>query len=116
MKLSYGYFKVESNFSEIDGGCHYFRVIKLNGVKHLIIDNRMPIPLTDPSLENAYLRGFRLIEDISPQNPIVVNNLKLTFSWKDKNGDQFQMSVSNQIELDHFWRQFPRVKKAFYQE
>ena len=113
MKLAIGNYKVESNFSDLDGGCHYFRVFMINGTKHLQIDNRQPIPINDPIIENSYVRGFRVKKEITRQNPIIVNHVRIQLSWLDDSGDRFNMIVKNDQELERFWLLFPRVKKAF---
>ncbi|NQW27201.1 MAG: hypothetical protein HQ474_04760 [Flammeovirgaceae bacterium] len=112
MKIESGYYKIKLKGRSLDDQYHYLRVFYKNKIKYLQMSHG--IPQEAENYEEGLLNSYELIKRITHHRPIEVRHATITLSWKDEDGDPFQLKVRNIHALQRVFELFPRLAKAVH--
>ncbi|MGL1885477.1 MAG: hypothetical protein OCD76_03090 [Reichenbachiella sp.] len=111
--LEPGHYKIKTTFA-YETSFSYLKVEFKKGKYVLTFNNSFTHIVNDQDALNAHMSGVEVIKKITHNNPPEYSSVRVKVSFKDEDGDKFEMTAANSIVLKDIWESFPRLAKKFF--
>ncbi len=110
MKLAPGFYKLRTRdtWGRKFTAFSYLRIRKEQQQRYMQLNHGLEEELDDEK-EKLLLESFTIVKQI--KKPISVTNATISVTFRDEDGDPFEMQVRHVEGLDRIFNSFPRVYK-----